>query len=944
MDRKVVDLLKKQIYFADFYNQILSNEIKKLKKCIEDKEAYFNSEIYLDFAILLSGQLQNICLRTLIVKMHEWKQKNLLEGQDAKEEYEFFCKEIIGKKEFREKVFREFPVLQQCVEEKCRQTVQFFTEVISYFQKEREEISQTLFAGKKIDKITKMEGGIADQHNGGKQVFKIWLDDTEKILFKPRSMQNEENYLKLLTWMENRTGIKQYAYPILSYSDHSWCSIVKYETCQSEEQIQNYYLRFGVQLFLSYFLGTTDLHCENVIACGEYPVLIDLEALVSHQITQSVLGIGLLPVYHWNRDGEGIDSSALGAEEGQRYPFKIPAILHAGTSEMCIDYQYPVSKKLDNRVSFNGKIIDASLYRKEIMDGFECAYQKVLAEKADFEKILRILSDSKSRVLMADTQRYSMLLSTSYHPSLLMNAREREKFLYSLWNGRDEKDKNIVESEVRSLKQGDIPYFYDYLNQTGLFSGSGEIEKDYFEKTAMETILDRLENLSEKDRKKQLEYIEVSMSLMPEQRKNLKNLVYVQEKDAIRKGNAEDREKWITILTERILDAVIWNEDKSEVSWNAVQLNSVGKWSWRIRPMDMYLYNGLSGMILLMYALKDVTKRKEPEKIFLILKEMLFRYTDNGTAFLAHLYSKNTGAYDGESSVLYTYVVLYQMSGEKIFLEYAKKHAEIIGKLLQEDEQYDFLSGNAGAAKVLLLLYEATSDIRYLKLAEQAVSLLEENAEKKEYGIGWCVVNGTAPMAGMAHGNSGVILSVMALWKVTGKEKYKQLAERILKYEDSLYDAERNNWRDLRDENGKNGEDAVAWCHGAAGILLSRVICYTETEEEEWKQKLKEDIKKAYGKLERCWKRDSWCLCHGTYGNLWILECAAEIMGEKLEINAPADIKLFPQEMMNPGLMNGYGGILYYLLREKTDKIVKILEIGNVGGQKSAFGGQGLVF
>ena len=36
---------------------------------------------------------------------------------------------------------------------------------------------------------------------------------------------------------------------------------------------------------------------------------------------------------------------------------------------------------------------------------------------------------------------------------------DREIFLYSLWRGRDDEDKELVEKEVRSLLKGDIPYF-----------------------------------------------------------------------------------------------------------------------------------------------------------------------------------------------------------------------------------------------------------------------------------------------------------------------------------------------------------------------------------------------------------------------------------------------------------------------------------------------------
>ena len=47
--------------------------------------------------------------------------------------------------------------------------------------------------------------------------------------------------------------------------------------CHSREELRRYYRRNGILLGICYLLGSRDLHYENVIAHGEYPVIIDLE-------------------------------------------------------------------------------------------------------------------------------------------------------------------------------------------------------------------------------------------------------------------------------------------------------------------------------------------------------------------------------------------------------------------------------------------------------------------------------------------------------------------------------------------------------------------------------------------------------------------------------------------------------------------------------------------
>lgn len=292
----------------------------------------------------------------------------------------------------------------------------------------------------------------------------------------------------------------------------------------------------------------------------------------------------------------------------------------------------------------------------------------------------------------------------------------------------------------------------------------------------------------------------------------------------------------------------------------------------------------------------------------------MFRYTDEGMEDLKNLQSQNTGAYTGESSVVYTYLKLYQLTKEAIYLQYARKHAEIVSKIVPKDTCADLLGGKAGAAWVFLQMFEQTGEERYVKEAEKSVYSMLPQAVKMECGIGWKPEIGENPISGMAHGNAGILMPVLALWELTKKQEYEILAEKIREYEESLYDEKRGNWIDRRKDK-EEGEDTVAWCHGAAGILLARLWGYQRVTDRAWKERLKNDIERAYRKTETYWKRDSWSLCHGTGGNLWIMDIADRVLGKEQKNRMDIDeFQLLPQERLNPGIMSGYGGILLYLL------------------------------
>lgn len=919
------------MFFSEFYEILIESGCDLLQMRIRNKNVLVS--IFPDFKEHLAIRLQNICIRTLIVEMHGYDNRGDLKGKDSQEKYEYFCKEIIKKEKFIQKAFARYPVLRQCTEESMKNMAAFYADIIECFQKDRQVIQRVLCQGEEVRSIRKIKGGFSDVHNKGRCVVKVLLDNGAEILYKPRSMDNEKRYAEMLQWLAEETGISQYEYAILSYSDHSWCSVVSYTSCDSQKELESYYERLGVQLFLTYLLGTKDLHCENIIVFGEYPVLIDLETLTNirynrsrinandeilYRLSQSVLYTGILPFCHWNQEGKGIDSSVISGTEGQQYPFKIPVIIHGGTSDMRIAYRYPESVKNQNLATIRGEFREPLLYVENLQKGFQGAYLTVIKEKEEFRTLLRKMEDLKCRYLVADTQRYSMLLSGSYHPKLLRNQAERERFLYSMQKGRKKDEKEIVDREVEALSGGDIPYFYYNMDAKDLADNQGGIIKDYFACRPIDLLHQKLEELCEEDMERQCRYIGLALEMMADRTERFMNGVYhskeynyntLQMNESVKAARLRRN---IEILTERVLRNAVWNHNHNEVSWCAVQFSDGNRKNWSVRPMNMYLYDGLAGMLLLMYSLKRSDKRTEITEIYETLKRNMFQYTDLGLQSPENLQTQNTGIYEGEGSVIYTYLLLYQEGAGTEYLDYAKRHAEIMEQLIDGDRKYDLLNGNAGAIQALLMLYEIIPNKVYLEMAERAADVLEKSAENQEQGIGWMTEEGLTPMAGAAHGNGGILMAYLHLWHLTSKDKYEQLAEKVWTYEEALYNPEINNWVDLR--SGKQEIDGIgtmAWCHGAPGILYSSMKCYKYIKGLKWKNRIEKDIRRAYRKLKEYWRRDSWCLCHGICGNLWILEKASEVLGDEeggfSNYLLEEEVYLLPQEKENPGILNGYG-------------------------------------
>jgi lantibiotic modifying enzyme len=89
---------------------------------------------------------------------------------------------------------------------------------------------------------------------------------------------------------------------ILEINGHYWTEYIEYKPCSDEKEFAEYYTRIGNLTALLYALNAVDIHYENIIANGTYPVIVDTECLFYANFDSgyynNVLGISLLPSDH----------------------------------------------------------------------------------------------------------------------------------------------------------------------------------------------------------------------------------------------------------------------------------------------------------------------------------------------------------------------------------------------------------------------------------------------------------------------------------------------------------------------------------------------------------------------------------------------------------------------------------------------------------------------
>lgn len=931
--------------FIGFYTGYLREALEADRQLLETLSA--SPGLCGSYLHSLLCRLEHICVRTLIYEIHRCKNRGELKGRDTKEEYQYFCHEIMTA-QWKQQFEKEYPLLKRSIYEIIQSCNRQYSQMVNRVEKDRGEIRETLCNGLEFSGIVDITGGIADVHRGGQSVVKIQLNNGCVVIYKPHSLDNESCFEALADRFCRACGLDMKRLPRVCRDGYGWEACIDRLPCRTKEEVSRFYERVGVLMFLFYLLGTNDIHGENIIACGEYPVVVDLENLlgmpddiadgnimekVKLYLHTSVLDSGMLPSAKWRQEGVSVNVSGIGGGEKARLPFKIPGIAGSGTSEIRIAYHHPEIKPDQNTPSYQEEAVCPVQYEQEIAEGFAKAYHFAMGHTEAVENMLRGLRDVKSRYLAADTQRYAMCLDSSYHPSLMTDGADRQLYLYTMCYGRNLAKPGMLEvvnSEVQDLADHDIPYFYFCAGERHLYNSRCQPVKDYFRRTAFGIMMDKLKRLGEEDLKHQKRLIHIALALPGQVTENrvLDGIPNV----AGMSPDVSDRGCYLEIaerMMEKLLKQAV-SLDK-EYGWYTVNVASFGMEGMQIEPMHMYLYGGVMGLALVAHMMERCVGEAKYKDLCRVLDGQLFAYTRQLEGM--RLKKLQVGIYNGEMSVVYGYLCIYRITGNHSYLSYALEHADLVLPAIQQTETCDLMDGLAGVIWGMLMLYEISGEEKYLGAARLSGNLICEKACHMEEGAGWRTAGEEErPLLGIAHGNAGIAAALARLYAATKEPRYYGLLREAIAYEDYFYSEKLENWLDfrVRDEEVRNRTDTAAWCHGAGGILASRIMMRSRVEED-LKGAVEKDIERAAKKLKRRCLREGMCLCHGSCGNVLLLsgydgdsqavmEYHAYICRSMLEGHA-----FLPQEKYHPGIMNGYMGVAYYMLKKYDNNFMNIL-------------------
>jgi type 2 lantibiotic biosynthesis protein LanM len=497
--------------------------------------------------------------------------------------------------------------------------------------------------------------------------------------------------------------------------------------------------------------------------------------------------------------------------------------------------------------------------------------------------------------------------------------------MHHLWVGADENPlcRSLIAWEKKDLENGDIPIFNTKPQSRHLWSSSGQLIEGALEQSGLELVRRRVQLLDDRDLDRQMRLIRASLTtLTADDGIGMKPVA--PQPESQREVSREE------LLTEAIgigdsLESLALHGDHQEVGW--VSVDPVKDHYWTLSAAGLDLYGGLSGIGLFLIYLAQLTSEVRHLRL---AQEVVATARHSATALRAED-RLPIGAFGPWGGMIYLLTHAGVVWRAPELLQEAERLIDQILPQIEQDEYLDIISGSAGCLAVLIGFYRVTASRVALAAAIRCGDRLVRSSRTLRVGAAWKTTSDTEePLAGFSHGAAGIGWALLELAAITGEERFRCLAEKGFAYERTLFSPALENWPDLRIPSGSLGELPrqprwiTAWCHGAPGIGLSRVLSLRHSGDPE----LRSEIASAV-RTTRCASMANHSLCHGTLGNLDFLLHASESMCDRelrsyIYRTAASIVEStrqtgwmcgVPAAAETPGLMVGLAGIGYGLLR-----------------------------
>lgn len=384
-------------------------------------------------------------------------------------------------------------------------------------------------------------------------------------------------------------------------------------------------------------------------------------------------------------------------------------------------------------------------------------------------------------------------------------------------------------------------------------------------------------------------------------------------------------------ISEQLLDEAIWSGEYC--TWTGDDMDLIEN-EWKIvhKTVDSYLYSGLTGIASFLLKVWEETQDERYKKtIIACLKQVIKQ--GGKTEY------KSVGLYNGLAGVVMVILDAGRILNCKELSSAGLQLYSQLEKQLNNNElpdSYDIIDGLAGILLALVYLNEK-HQLKTLNISHLIAEKIIAGAVDNSHGLSWPIQGENEGLTGFAHGVSGIAHALMVFSHRTQHQQAYKASFDAIRFENSLFETQQSNWASCSSVHSGTSEQSIKhqlnWCHGAAGIGLSRLYLYQITANDSF-------LADAGVAIQACeyyissWTpqqknyQDNLSTCHGygsmaelfifayqVLGNQRYLDMASVLAHRGLEARRgkywPVGV---PGARETPGLMTGLSGIGWWYL------------------------------
>ena len=851
----------------------------------------------------LGARLVRMAGRTLVVELNTARLAGRLRGDTPAERFADFLAALSSRPALRA-LLHEYPVLARLIGQACEQAVSAHRELLRRLVTDRAEIVTRLLGGVDPGALVDVRADSGDTHGRGRAVAILRFADGAKVVYKPRDQALQAHLADLLGWLNARLpGIGLRAAAALPRTGYGWLEFIEHRPCSDIVELDRFYRRQGALLALLYALDGIDIHYENLIACVDQPVLVDVETLfhptppplmitdtdpANAALASSVLRTALLPQLLIGEYG-ALDLSGLGGDKGGLSPLDAVSWAGAGTDEMRLVRGQVPFEGAANRPAIDGDDADPADYQAALLTGFRLAYDAIVAHRAELlgpAGLLARLADVEIRVVVRPTQVYAQLLDESTHPDTLREGLDHERVFDLLWAhaAPGSIQRRVVRAELADLWAGDVPLFTGRPGSRDLWTTSGQRLRDVLPEPSLTTVTGKIAAMDAVDRHDQEWVIAAALATRSGPIDHHSGPMLPGHVTS----SVPDRERLLAaacgIADELVARSV---HDARRANWLAVEL--VDGRHWSVLPMGAGLGDGYTGVALFLAQLAKLTSTPRYRDLARRALEPIPQLLAGFAAAPELVAAVGSGGFLGLGGISYALARIGTLLADQEILDWLPA-AVSLTEAAEDDTQPGVFLGTAGALAAMLAVHADTGLTAAEDLAHRLAGRLSTRFDRAA---------GAAHDAGFANGHSGIGFALARYADRYPSPAHAELARTAVSSAVSRVVSSAV-------LPARPGTPDIGWCSGLSGMVLAQSAVAASL-----------DISPL---TDRNPLRDS-SLCHGELGVLEALialgspalaHAASQALGA-IERYGPRCAT--PSGVASPGLLTGLAGIGYGLLR-----------------------------